>query len=95
LKAIAAATFKKPPEKLIKALSAHSTELQDLSDNFERTTVFTQHVIEICTYYETKTTRICWRGGMSRRRDHYRNIHDILTPVFRRSSREIWPSCTT
>jgi hypothetical protein len=57
LKAIAAATFKKPPEKLVKALSAHSTELQDLSDNFERTTIFTQHLIEICTYYETKTTK--------------------------------------
>ncbi|KAK4095782.1 hypothetical protein N658DRAFT_490443, partial [Parathielavia hyrcaniae] len=57
LKAIAAATFKKAPEKLMKALSAHSTELQDLSDGFERTTLFTQHLIEICTYFETKTTK--------------------------------------
>lgn len=56
LKAIARATFKKAPEKLTKALSAHSAELQDLSDSFERTTIFTQHVIEICTYFETKTT---------------------------------------
>lgn len=57
LKAIAAATFKKTPEKLMTALSAHSTELQDLSDSFERTTIFTQHVIEICTYFESKTTK--------------------------------------
>lgn len=57
LKAIARATFKKPPEKLITALSAHSPELQDLSDSFENTTIFTQHVIEICTYYETMTQK--------------------------------------
>ncbi|CAM1508100.1 Fc.00g049480.m01.CDS01 [Cosmosporella sp. VM-42] len=57
LKSIAGATFKKAPENLIKALSAHSNELQDLCTSFERTTLFTQHVIEICTYYETKSTR--------------------------------------
>jgi triacylglycerol esterase/lipase EstA (alpha/beta hydrolase family) len=57
LKAIAGATFKKAPENLIKALSAHSNDLQDLSTSFERTTLFTQHLIEICTYYETKTTK--------------------------------------
>ncbi|KAI9150045.1 SERAC1 protein [Paramyrothecium foliicola] len=57
LKALARATFKKAPENLVRALSAHSNELQDLSSSFERTTIFTQHVIEICTYYETKTTK--------------------------------------
>ena len=57
LKAIAGATFMKAPENLTKALSAHSNELQDLSESFERTTIFTQHLIEICTYYETKTTK--------------------------------------
>lgn len=57
LKAIARATFKTAPENLIGALSAHSNELQDLSRSFERTTIFTQHLIEICTYYETKTTK--------------------------------------
>ncbi len=57
LKAIARATFKKAPEKLISALSAHSSELQDLSDSFENTTIFTQHVIEICTYYESMTQK--------------------------------------
>ena len=57
LKAIAGATFMKAPENLTKALSAHSNELQDLSKSFERTTIFTQHLIEICTYYETKTTK--------------------------------------
>ncbi|TID01835.1 Protein SERAC1 [Colletotrichum higginsianum] len=57
LKALARATFKKAPENLIRALSAHSNELQDLSASFERTTIFTQHMIEICTYFETKTTK--------------------------------------
>ena len=58
LKAIAGATFKKAPQKLLKALSAYSNELQDLSNSFEKTTIFTQHVIEICTYYETRTTKL-------------------------------------
>lgn len=57
LKALARATFKKAPQKLITALSAHSNELQDLTASFERTTIFTQHLIEICTYFETKTTK--------------------------------------
>ncbi|KAM7199682.1 hypothetical protein V8F33_004334 [Rhypophila sp. PSN 637] len=57
LKAIARATFKKVPENLINALAAHSFELQELSQNFENTTIFTQHIIEICTYYETKTQK--------------------------------------
>ncbi|KAK4212763.1 hypothetical protein QBC37DRAFT_186794 [Rhypophila decipiens] len=57
LKAIARATFTKVPENLINALSAHSFELQELSRNFENTTIFSQHIIEICTYYETKTQK--------------------------------------
>ncbi|KAK1753330.1 SERAC1 [Echria macrotheca] len=57
LKAIARATFKKPPERIVNALSAHSQELQDLSNSFENTTIFTKHVIEICTYYESMTQK--------------------------------------
>ncbi|KAL2844563.1 hypothetical protein BJY01DRAFT_214829 [Aspergillus pseudoustus] len=57
LKAIGKATFMNAPERLLRALSAHSNELQDLSTSFEKTTLFTQHEIEICTYYETKTTK--------------------------------------
>jgi hypothetical protein len=57
LKAIGKATFMNAPEKLLKALSARSNELQDTSTNFEKTTIFTRHEIEMCTYYETKTTR--------------------------------------
>ena len=61
LKAIARATFKKPPEKLVTALSAHSSELYDLSQSFENTTTLTQGIIEICTYFETKTQKFA--GG--------------------------------
>jgi tRNA G26 N,N-dimethylase Trm1 len=57
LKAIGKATFMNAPEKLLKALSAHSNELQDLSTSFEKTTIFTRQEIEMCTYYETKTTK--------------------------------------
>ncbi|KAH7171267.1 SERAC1 [Dactylonectria macrodidyma] len=57
LKAIARATFKKVPKNLVTALSAHSRELQNLSTSFERTTLFTEHVIEICTYFEMQSTR--------------------------------------
>jgi len=71
LKAIAGATFKKPPEKLINALSAYSGELQDLSASFERTTIFTQHLIEICTYYETKTTRFTGKEEVIRFLDRF------------------------
>lgn len=57
LTGLARTTFKKPPEKLVKALAAHSDELLDLSDDFERTTIFTKQKIEMWTYYETITTR--------------------------------------
>ena len=57
LQAIAKATFKTAPPKLVSALSAHSSELLELSNTFERTTIFTQHAMEICTYYETKTQK--------------------------------------
>lgn len=82
LKAIARATFQKPPEKLISALSAHSSELQELSDSFENITIFTQHVIEICTYYETKTQK--YAGEVVVPRDsavlHYLNEHKEPIP---------------
>ncbi|KAK4124663.1 hypothetical protein N657DRAFT_633694 [Parathielavia appendiculata] len=34
-----------------------SIELQDLRNSFERPTIFTQHVINICTFFETKTIK--------------------------------------
>jgi len=57
LERVAAFTFKKPPKKIIKALAAHSDEVEELSDNFQKTTIFTKHDIEICSYYETVTTK--------------------------------------
>jgi hypothetical protein len=58
LQQIAKASFKKVPEKIVKALEANSDELLELSDGFEKTTIFTRHEINICTYYETRTTRL-------------------------------------
>jgi hypothetical protein len=58
LERLARATFKSAPEKLIKALEANSHELLELSDNFEKTTIFTKHQIDMCTYYETRTTAL-------------------------------------
>ena len=49
-------SFKKVPKKIIKALEVNSDELLELSDNFEKSTLFTQHEVAICTYYETRTT---------------------------------------
>lgn len=49
------------PDKLVKTLSAQSDGLVDLSEDFEKTTIFIKHEIEICTYYETKTT--CFLGS--------------------------------
>jgi hypothetical protein len=40
----------------MKALSAHSGELSDLTDRFEKSTIFVKHEIEICSYYELVTT---------------------------------------
>jgi hypothetical protein len=54
---MAKATSKKAPKRLIDALAAHSDELSDLTDSFEKTTIFTKHEIEICSYYETRSTK--------------------------------------
>ena len=56
LQAVARATFKEAPPKIVKALEANSDELLELSDTFEKTTIFTQHNINMCTYYETRST---------------------------------------
>jgi len=71
LKAIGGVTFKNAPENLLKALAAHSNELQDLSTSFEKTTLFTQHTIEICTYFETKTTKFAGKEEVYR----YYSLH--------------------
>jgi hypothetical protein len=57
LENIARVTFKKPPGRLTQALAAHSDEVLELSENFQKTTMFTRHEIEICSFYETKTTK--------------------------------------
>ena len=57
LEQLARVTFKKPPKKLINALVAHCDEIERLSNDFQRITIFTRHEIEICSYYETVTTR--------------------------------------
>jgi hypothetical protein len=56
LQQLARVSFKNVPQKLVDALEANSDELLELSDNFEKTTIFTRHQIDICTYYETCTT---------------------------------------
>jgi hypothetical protein len=56
LKLLAKAISISYPDKLVKTLSAQSDGLLDLSEDFEKTTIFIKHEIEICTYYETKTT---------------------------------------
>lgn len=56
LKLLAKAISVNYPDKLVKTLSAQSDGLLDLSEDFEKTTIFIKHEIEICTYYETKTT---------------------------------------
>jgi hypothetical protein len=56
LQLLAKASFKNPPDKLVKALEANSDELLELSDNFAKTALFTRNSIRICTYYETRTT---------------------------------------
>ena len=58
LKAIAKASFKQAPEKLLRALEANSDELCELSDAFERTTIFTERKVEMSTYYELMTTKL-------------------------------------
>ncbi|MCJ1243422.1 hypothetical protein MMC30_000619 [Trapelia coarctata] len=58
LQSMAKATFKSAPEKLVQSLEAHSDSLVDLSDNFEKTTIFTQHQVSVCTYYELRTTKL-------------------------------------
>jgi len=40
----------------LNALEANSDELLELSDYFAKTTIFTGKGIQICTYYETRTT---------------------------------------
>jgi triacylglycerol esterase/lipase EstA (alpha/beta hydrolase family) len=55
LKLLAKAISMKYPEKLASTLSAHSGGLLNRSNDFEKTTIFTKHEIEICTYYEIKT----------------------------------------
>jgi hypothetical protein len=57
LQALAKASFKAAPERLVRALEANSDELLELSDNFEKTTIFTKGEIEICSYYETMSTK--------------------------------------
>jgi hypothetical protein len=58
LQQIAKASFKNAPEKIVKALEANSDELLDLTDGFEKTTIFTRHEINICTYYETRASKL-------------------------------------
>lgn len=57
LENLARITFKKAPKKIVSALAAHCDELERLSSDFQKTTIFTKHEIEMCSYYETITTK--------------------------------------
>lgn len=44
-----------PPENLTEALKTHSNKLLEFSDSFKKTSLFTEHAIDVCTYYESRT----------------------------------------
>lgn len=52
---VARAVLVKTPRKIDDALKLHSDELLDLSDNFRKTTMWTERRVEVYTFYETRS----------------------------------------